>query len=546
MKIFIRSFFTVVAVAFLASCDKDFNEIGSDIVGDDHFLFDLYDEASVVANTVSTGPVQSNNQDVNPLGIYDNPVFGRTSADFVTQLEMATVNPNFITIDNAPSIDRVVLSIPYFSRRTGTADDGTRNYKLDSIYGPANGTMKLSVHESGYFLRDLDHDETGAQQVQRYYTDQGADISAVKNPLRLNDSNLAGQNDVFSFSPDEIIETTEDNDGDPTNTRLVPAMRLMLNKQFFEQKLFNAPAGVLQNNNAFKNYFRGLYFSVESLGSPAQMALLNFRAGTIKVYYKMDRRVTQGTASQDDDEIIRDNYNWTLNMRGNTVSLVTQTPSAGYLAGLSQPFSNGVGHDNLYVMGGQGSVAIIDLFGTADSDNDGITDELEYIQAQNWLINEASLTFHINDNIMSPGGDGQAAEPYRVYLYNVKNKTPLIDYFFDTSTGAAGIKRGHGGYIEKAEVTNRGTKYRIRITEHIKALIKGDSTNVRLGLAVTQTITNIGMAKQKLPNPTATQLNEFVPVTSVMHPIGTVIYGTGPSVPEDKRVKLNIYYTKPN
>jgi hypothetical protein len=542
---FSRILFTLAAFFALVSCDKDFNEIGADIVGDDHFEFALYDEASVVANTISTGAVQSNNQDINPLGIYNNPVFGMTLADFVTQLEMATVNPDFVTIDNPPAIDSVVLSIPYFSRRTSTDADGTRYYELDSIYGPNNGAMKLSVYESGYFLRDLDHNEQGAQQVQRYYTDQAAEISAVKNPDRLNNSMLNSQNDMFSFSPDEIIETVEDNNGDEKNNRLVPAMRLHLSKAFFEEKLFNAPAGALQNNNAFKNYFRGLYFSVESLGGPSQMALLNFRGGTIKVYYKMDRRITQGTVSQDDDEIVRDQYNWTMNLRGNCVSLVTQTPSATYLSGLNQAFSPGIGHDNLFVMGGQGSVAVIDLFGSADANDDGVPDELEYIREQKWLINEASLTFHINQDIMSPGDLTQAAEPYRVYLYNVKNRTPLIDYYYDTTTGSLGVKRGHGGYIKKNE-TGRGTEYKIRITEHVKALVKGDSSNVRLGLAVTQTIANIGMAKQKLPNPTSTQLNEFVPAASVMHPIGTVLYGTGPSVPEDKRLKLKIYYTKPN
>jgi hypothetical protein len=33
---------------------------------------------------------------------------------------------------------------------------------------------------------------------------------------------------------------------------------------------------------------------------------------------------------------------------------------------------------------------------------------------------------------------------------------------------------------------------------------------------------------------------------SVMSPLGTILYGSSPSVPDDKRLKLEIYYTKPN
>jgi hypothetical protein len=31
-----------------------------------------------------------------------------------------------------------------------------------------------------------------------------------------------------------------------------------------------------------------------------------------------------------------------------------------------------------------------------------------------------------------------------------------------------------------------------------------------------------------------------------MNPLGTIIYGSKATVPENKRLKLEIYYTKPN
>ena len=91
-------------------------------------------------------------------------------------------------------------------------------------------------------------------------------------------------------------------------------------------------------------------------------------------------------------------------------------------------------------------------------------------------------------------------------------------------------------------VTKKGTKYKIRITDHIKNLIRNDSTNVRLGLVVTETITNVGFTKLKTP----IGIIDKIPTMSALSPLGTVLYGSHSSVADDKRLKLEIYYTKPD
>ena len=137
---------------------------------------------------------------------------------------------------------------------------------------------------------------------------------------------------------------------------------------------------------------------------------------------------------------------------------------------------------------------------------------------------------------------GTTVEPGRIYLYDVNNKRPIVDYFLDNSTG--GLKNNkniHGGIIER-DANGHGVKYKIRLTNYMRNLVKeADSTNVRLGLSVTETISNITMGKQRNPNPV---LNNFVPSASAMNPLGTFLYGSHPAVPEDKRLKLEIYYTK--
>ena len=64
-----------------------------------------------------------------------------------------------------------------------------------------------------------------------------------------------------------------------------------------------------------------------------------------------------------------------------------------------------------------------------------------------------------------------------------------------------------------------------------------DSTNVRLGLVVTESIAIVDNYETK--NQTASGLKK-VPLASVLNPLGTVLYGSKSSVPLDKRLKLEI------
>src|SRR6478672_8949925 len=86
--------FGLITILFVA-CDKDFNELGTDIIGDNHFGFEKYTGASLIAYNQKLGAVASNNLAINPLGVYDNPVFGKTTANFVTQLELSSFDPTF-------------------------------------------------------------------------------------------------------------------------------------------------------------------------------------------------------------------------------------------------------------------------------------------------------------------------------------------------------------------------------------------------------------------------------------------------------------------
>ncbi len=542
--------FGLITVSIFTSCDKGYNELGTNIVGDDHFGFERYTGATVKSYNQKLGPVASNNLPINPLGFYYNPAFGTTQANFVTQVEMTTTSPTFNNTDpeeydvNPTVLDSVVLDIPYFKTLKNTDNEGLKTYELDSIYGVDESKFKLSIYQSNYFLRDLDPDQS-LGETQLFYTDKDAEINNNKIPVLLNDlptsdtRNSDGHENAQFYFDKREHKTTAPNEtagGEDVVTRTPPSMRLHLNKTVFSNLILTAPSGQLSNNSVFKNYFRGLYFKVEN-GNPGNMANINFRGGKITLYYNEDKKSTNAEGAV---TYSRENKTFTLNLTGNTVSLLDNSnENTDYLTATNNTTDES---SKIYLKGGQGSMAVIDIFGP-DVDNNGTADEVEAIKANGWLINEANLIFYVDKNAMS---DSRTIEPNRIFLYDLTNKKVLADYIYDFTSNSANPKLNKsifGGIIQKEDVDNgRGLKYKIRITNHVRNLIKNDSTNVRLGLSVTESINNIGLSKLKTPNSYSTS----APTMSLASPLGTILYGSSPVVPDDKRLKLEIYYTKPD
>lgn len=584
------------------SCDQDFNTIGSDLVGDEHFDFSTH-EAQLKAYSVKTNEVQTNNLPINPLGIYNNPYFGITKANFVSELSLATAQPKFGT---NVQVENVILYVPYFSTVETNNTDGSKVYSLQSIYGAnKESKMKLSVYENGYYLNSYNPNDN-FQTQQRYFSDgstngniinfenlkRGNDGNgnSVQNGTRLNDSPNAAENDQFFFNKSEIIvyktkfntttgilEYVDANDVVLANQndvslrvvkeRLAPGIYLTLNRTFFKKRILEAGSANLFNNNEFKQYFKGLYFKMEQVpGEEGAMAMINFSNAKLNVNYSsVDDGATAGTAATSKTLVL----NLGTNSGANSVSLQDYSYSGAYNSGLNASATNPVfGSDSkLYLKGGKGSVVYLDVFGSADvlkpvngqlvAGTNQIPDELDQLRLNGWLINEAYLEFYIDKTAMA-GANQLEAE--RLYLFDATNQKPLVDYSADATTNSNTKynKLIFGGIIERDDTTDKkGIKYKIRITQHINNLINSTDANlnknVRLGLTVTENINYSNNYYYKSPfdvnnTPTvSTDDIEYFPVASIMEQQGVVLHGTNPSTEDaSKKLKLVIHYTKPN
>ncbi len=529
---FLKNFFFAVSIVFFVSCDNDFNEIGADIVGDDVHSDMIRQEINVVAYDRATGAVQSNNMALNQLGILDNPVFGKTVSHFVTQIEFPAnlQNPSLYE----PELDSVYVYVPYYSSAVSAdSNTGVTTYELDSIYGKADGKFKLSVYRNGYYLRDAD--PADPQNVQRYFSDDRQMVENLKGTL-------LAENAEFSFSPLEIQRSADpDQDGvkEPKVVeRLAPGIFMNLDKAAMQEAIFSEAAKPnLLNNNIFQNYFRGLYFKAEQTGD-AVMGIPKFTDGTITLKYRDYEIKIDGTPDMTKAKIVK---TMTFNLKTNTINFFDNTYTTGFSNAIASSNVE-TGDSRLYLKGGAGSMAVINL------DTDDLNALKEDALGEEILVNEANLVFHIDKGAMAAA----ATEPLRIYLYDLNNKRTLIDYATDGSSSTSLPKYNktiHGGIIALDDA-GRGTQYKIRITNHIANIIKRDSTNVKLGLVVTENINVTSNYRLKTPfsegsGDNITAVKDY-PLYSILHPYGTVLYGNNvPAEENDKRLKLEIFYTKP-
>ncbi|WP_130733292.1 DUF4270 domain-containing protein [Flavobacterium sp. J27] len=535
----------LLAVVFFNSCDKDFNSLGSDIIGEEHFGLERRDDFSLVSFTKATGEVQSNNLPSNMLGVYDDPYFGKTKASFVTQLSLSVVNPNLGIEREMQANDSVFLYVPYTSTKTATGEGIEPNtYELTSVFGNENGTFDLKIFENGYLLRDFDAIDPSIRQ--RYYSNENTTL--IEPNLigsQLNDSSEPLENTGFKFSNEEIIIYKTNGNGEYLNSngqvttdltkrvvkeRLAPGMWINLNKTFFENKIVNANESDLLNNNIFKEYFKGLYFQVTETTGVNALALLDFTKGYVTVqYHAKDDEAT--------DPLKKKSVK--INLSGNTINFYENTFSSTYVTALNNSNTT-TGDELLYLKGNKGSVVFIDLFGP-DADSNNVPDELDELRNDNVLINDAFLTFYVKN-------DGQK-NAKRIYLYDATNNKALLDYVYDstTATDPKNNKLLFGGILEvEDDNEDLGVKFKVRLRNHINNIVNGENENtnknVRLGLSVTENIAN---SSSYYVFDEVAFGNEKLPVASVINPLGTIVYGNN-TLDESKKLKLEIYYTIPN
>ncbi|WP_066222337.1 DUF4270 domain-containing protein [Formosa haliotis] len=520
----------LLTLTVLVACDRDYNTVGTDIIGGKNFKTDsiVY---PIIAFTKKVKPVQTNGLSSNLLGAYNNPEYGLTTASVVSQ--MVTTDGRYApSFGVDPQIESVTLTIPYFSTATEIDEDGVTTYRLDSLYG--DKPIKLSIYQNTYYLRTTDP-SSNFQDGQVYYSNANKTINF--DDFR---GELLYENDNFTPSPEEIVieEENEDTDEEEVTERLSPRLQIdLLNTNNFWEKLLFEKEGSLElsNQNNFLNYFRGLYFKAEAINNDGNQILLNFNS--TEAVLEVNYTYLEGS---DDDETDDDEerQEGSFALKFNTTRLNTFESEINISDGNSK-----TGDETLYLKGGEGSMAVIHLFEGPDTDGDGEPDSYldDFLSHKDsWLINEAQLTIFEDASKVYTEDDYHTYD--RLFAYDITNNSTLIDYQYDGTLNTLNPLDSKIVHLGQ-RLENQGTyKYKIRLTEHIKNILANDSTNTKIGLVLSTNVNNTLNAQ--LLDSDGDEVTTL-PEGAILSPKGTILHGSSPNVPENLRAKLEIYYTEP-
>ena len=585
------------------SCTKEYNSIGTEILKSDTFETSL-ENIPVYASQKLIQPFKSNGLNSYQLGQINDNIFGKTEASFITQLTLSQPNPyfgkwdseseingdsnNIKVIEENETVNNVVLEIPFFNntfdsdgdgvidlydvdsndiysdsdgdgvsdiveRSNGTdplnpdtdgdgindnedtesinPNNGATVYDVDSLIGNINASFKIKIEELDYYLRDYDP-TNNFESFQKYYSDDHFIKNFSKETL-FDDNIEIDTNEVVIYNEDDP-DTDDVDESITVKERLSPRLKIPLDNAFFQDKILNKEGSVdLLNPDNFNLFFKGLIISSYNFSDDLLM-ILDYSNSKIKINYDYDVYNDNGTADDtSDDSVEKENKDFEILLSGNQLNLFNKD---NYSQEILDNVNNSENLSKGYLKGGEGFMLELDLF--TENNGENILNE---IRSKGWLINEANLTIYVDQTTINSYGG--LIEPARLYLYNIEDQTPLIDYFIDNSTGnkESDKKINHDGLLEY-QSDKKGLKYKIRISEHIKNIVRNDSISPKLGLVVTSSIEN----SQNLDLRENYSLST-IPISSAINPLGTVIYGPNPESENfDKRLRLEIYYTEIN
>ena len=596
--------FYIVYFLFFISCNKEYNTIGTDFLRSDTFDTNV-EYVDVAVKQKQIPPFKSIALPIYQLGKIQDQIYGNRDASFVTQLGLEELDPifgitsqtkeeegddsNILIIKENELVVDAYLDIPFYNntfdsdgdgvidaydvdpfdiysdsdgdgladvleRSNGTDpldpdtdDDGILDnvdtdtinprqgatvYDIDSLIGNREASLKVKVQELDYFLSTYDPSNNFETFLKYYSNDQVIENFTGKV---LYDGEVEINTEEIVIYKEDDPDTDDVDESTQVKERLTPRLRIPIDKDYMQSKIIDMEGNIdLSNQDNFNLYFKGLFLSTYDFSDPL-LLILNYADASINIVYEYDRYNRNDTTDDtSDDTIDREEKTFKLNLTGNQINILKQDPLSPEISKALN--SNSEDLKRVYLRGGEGIMMEIDLF----DDGTG-NDILGEIKSNGWLINEANLTMYIDKEAIDMSGG--IIEPSRLFLYDIEGKAPVIDYFIDQSQGQKpkDQKAVHSGLIEIDE-DKKGIKYKIRISEHVKNIIRNDSLNKKLALVVSSDITNAVNTELKNNDEL-----EYIPVSSVINPLGTILYGPNPEpINHDKRFRLELFYTEIN
>ena len=447
----------VVMFSTLLSCEKDFVDIDSNVIRNTAFstgsvLVNARVENSPVTKVVTSNFTISDAPEY-LLGVHASDEYEKIEASIISQIAIEeglelfdenqlTIDPDSATV--VTTIDTVFVRMPY---RVRLNDEGTA-YELDSIIGNQSKAFNLNIYQSSTYLSRLNPSDPS--KLHSYSSDH---VFEKQLPLTV----LNASND-FQYTPqaatdtvrvkrwlsdqkthvktDIVTYTSSSSSSIPLPFGFVPLKEDVFNELFLKKY----GSAEFASQEPFNDYFRGLI--LEASGNDGSLISFDFNGSvkpSIEVYYT-------------NTVIVKDTIFDTFHK--NDSFLLSGIKASTYkMEEKIYPVNNEV-----KIQGAAGSEAKITLFEA---------DELAALRDQNLLVNDASLTFYINQSA------DNSALPYQLFLYksDEEGANPVQSYIKDIYTEGTAV---FGGLLERDSDGNP-EKYTFKITDYVSDILSGET-----------------------------------------------------------------------
>lgn len=506
----------ILLVAGVISCEKDFTDIASSVINNNEFttkdtVLDVFISEKPVTSVRADGIELGGALGQYLLGVYNNPNYEKIEASIISQL---LINPTAKLVDKeygadttvVTMIDTVYLKLPY---QATLKTDGSNEYELDSIIGDVNTPFNLNIYEITKFLNVLD--PMNPSQSNSFQSD--VDYQPLLSPELNATSN-------YQFTPkagdtmivvNRKLHTGAIYDKDTIKlTNSSPFARIPLKTDLLRQMLLDKyETADFSSQEAFNDYFRGLL--LQASGNAGSLLSLNFNTPTIELNPSIEVHYTNTVLELGVPvDTIKKTDSFRLSgVRNNIYGMNTNNPSPA---------------GSVQIQGTAGTHAEV-TFG-ADANNNQIADALEGLRTKNWLINDATLTFYVNQDIV---GFDTIATPFRLFLYKDGESLGLRKTLIKDVISEGSFV--FGGFMDLSD-DKKPDKYAFKITDYVSDLLSG-ATNYLPPLRL------------KVANPTdyPTLVTDTVVRTYNWNPKAVMILDHS-AINGDRRVQLKISYSE--
>ena len=325
--------FALMVITFW-SCTDELSKAGLGLLptGDLIHVGKVIEKATIKAYTRTDEKQRTDEPAYNLLGTFNDPVFGKTTADFACQFRL-TGYPDF---SKNAQIDSLVLYLLYME-----------------VYGDTLTPQKLKVYE---LASDLDID-------QKYYQD--INLKGLAKGEILGEKNY-----VPKFKLDSLSTTYGSTKKSPKDT-VIQEIAIKLDQKLI-QKLMAADEATWSDNDKFMQYFKGLYVEAGDLNQGgAIMKIYTLASGS---------RMVMHYHNSENDSLY---YNYNINENAARVSRFAHDYSTtAFAANLDKE----VAMDSLIYLqttGGLRTKILIPNLGT-------------WSDSTNFAINQAELIFQVD------------------------------------------------------------------------------------------------------------------------------------------------------